>query len=167
MFDIPNTTLANARIGAELTVEDMIDYLGVHHMTYRNWEHGLGCPDQKAWNLIRDRLGTAALDNFRIKPERDADTREHWRDYLRLCELNVYSPTPETLCEARARIGVSQARMAQIFNVSGLTWNKWENGHTAPRPPLYELMERCFGPVTLPTLREREQQAQTQADNGY
>ncbi|HBQ95560.1 MAG TPA: hypothetical protein DD856_11465, partial [Sulfobacillus sp.] len=69
---------------------------------------------------------------------------------------NLVEPTPDTIRRLRARLGLSQAELAERLGVAYTSVNRWENGHTKPYRLVWERLLAMAGPGTvtdLPSLR--------------
>ena len=65
---------------------------------------------------------------------------------------NVPDDYSRHIRELRARLGLSQQRLAALLGVASATVNRWEGGHTRPGLPLWQRFEEIetAGPAALP-----------------
>lgn len=138
-------SLYDARERAGYSMSDMAQLCGATYSSYRNWEHGIGCPNPDAWKILEETLGKPAMRSFSI------DTSgPQWKLYHEIKDLKLAEsyPTPKTLKDARTSIlSTSQQRMCLILNISNMTYYNWESGRSRITMPFKELLEDLFGPM--------------------
>jgi DNA-binding XRE family transcriptional regulator len=64
-------------------------------------------------------------------------------------------PTPDEIRMARLKAELTQEQAAEVIGIKRIAWNRYENGHTAIPPALWELWLHKTGIRRLPFPRNR------------
>ena len=110
-----DSPLKIARAAKHLSARELADQIGVSPPVLYSWEHGRRVPSEEQQQRLEVILGVA-LPFTRTTVEDDG------------------SFAPERIREARNKLGISQAVLAERLGVSVDTIKQWEAGRTRPNP---------------------------------